>query len=185
MALDSAEIRVAGNAHVYVAPVGTAAPTDATTALNAAFIELGYVSEDGITINAGKTTADIMALQSFDPLRTLVTARELTSAFVLRQWNYETLKLALGGGTVTGTSPNYKYLPASAEVIDERAFVFEALDGTVIQRWFFRRVMLSESVSIQFTRTTAADLPITLKALAPTSGTVMEVFFSDANFSAT
>ena len=33
---------------VYAAPIGTPLPTDATTALNSAFKNLGYVSEDGL-----------------------------------------------------------------------------------------------------------------------------------------
>ena len=32
---------------VHWAPLGTALPTSATEALNAAFVDLGYVSEDG------------------------------------------------------------------------------------------------------------------------------------------
>ena len=34
---------------IYSAPLGTALPTDATTALNVAFKSLGYISEDGMT----------------------------------------------------------------------------------------------------------------------------------------
>ena len=33
---------------VYVAPKGTTLPTDVTTALNASFIDLGWLHEDGI-----------------------------------------------------------------------------------------------------------------------------------------
>ena len=34
---------------IYRAPLGSTAPTDAETALDAAFVMLGYVSEDGLT----------------------------------------------------------------------------------------------------------------------------------------
>jgi hypothetical protein len=36
---------------VYRAPIGTTLPTDATTALDPAFVSLGYVSEDGLSNN--------------------------------------------------------------------------------------------------------------------------------------
>lgn len=40
---------------VFVAPVGTDLPTDATTALNAAYQNVGYISEDGV-VNTNSPT---------------------------------------------------------------------------------------------------------------------------------
>ena len=34
---------------IYYGPLKTALPTDATTVLAAAYLQLGYVSEDGVT----------------------------------------------------------------------------------------------------------------------------------------
>jgi hypothetical protein len=36
---------------LYRAPLGTTLPTDTTTSLNVAFISLGYVDDDGVTVN--------------------------------------------------------------------------------------------------------------------------------------
>ena len=46
---------------IFVAPLGTTLPTDATTAKNGAFVELGYVSEDGVTNSNSTNSADIKA----------------------------------------------------------------------------------------------------------------------------
>ena len=35
--------------YIWVAPLGTAIPTDATSELDTAFVGLGYLSEDGLT----------------------------------------------------------------------------------------------------------------------------------------
>lgn len=46
---------------VYVAPAGTTVPTDATTALGAAFVNLGYVSEDGLVNSVETDVEDVTA----------------------------------------------------------------------------------------------------------------------------
>ena len=44
--------------YIWVAPLGTAIPADATTELDAAFVGLGYLSEDGLTEPASLTAGD-------------------------------------------------------------------------------------------------------------------------------
>ena len=51
------------------APLGTALPTDATTALNTAFKQLGYISEDGIT-NGNSPETDVIKAWGGDTVDT-------------------------------------------------------------------------------------------------------------------
>lgn len=46
---------------LYWAPAGTALPTNASTALPAAFVNLGYVTEDGLTATVAEDGDDIKA----------------------------------------------------------------------------------------------------------------------------
>ena len=46
---------------IYSAPLGTALPTDATTALNTGFKALGYISEDGLTNENTASTENVKA----------------------------------------------------------------------------------------------------------------------------
>ena len=46
---------------IYFAPAGTTLPTDATTALAEAFVNLGYVTEDGITTSVAEEANEIKA----------------------------------------------------------------------------------------------------------------------------
>lgn len=46
---------------LFWAPAGTALPTDATTALAAAYVNLGYVTEDGLTSTVAEDGDDIKA----------------------------------------------------------------------------------------------------------------------------
>ena len=56
MANDATKVSVgkpAVDGAVFSAPIGTALPTSTSAALNAAFANLGYVSEDGVTNSNG------------------------------------------------------------------------------------------------------------------------------------
>ena len=46
---------------VYRAPAGTTAPTDASTELAAAFKELGFVSDDGVSNSNSGDSTDVYA----------------------------------------------------------------------------------------------------------------------------
>lgn len=43
---------------IYRAPLGTTLPTDTTTDLDDAFISLGYVDDDGVTVNIDRPSTD-------------------------------------------------------------------------------------------------------------------------------
>jgi len=98
------QILVGSNGAVWVAPTGTALPTDVDGALNAAFKSLGYLSPQGPEISNGKTTNDIRAWQSFDPIATRVTEATLQVNFELMEWDSKTITLAFGGGAITTTA---------------------------------------------------------------------------------
>lgn len=44
---------------IYVAPAGTTLPTDGSTSLSSAFVNLGYISEDGVTLTTNEETDTI------------------------------------------------------------------------------------------------------------------------------
>ena len=46
---------------VYVAPLGTALPTDADTSLSSDYANLGYITEDGLTVSTGESVDKIRA----------------------------------------------------------------------------------------------------------------------------
>lgn len=165
----ASEIVVGGNGFLWVAPVGTAAPTTTTTALNAAFIDMGFATEDGVTVTVGKTIVDIRVWQSFYAARKLVTDRNFRVAFALRQWNEVNVPLAFGG-TFSGTTPNYKIEPTAPEVVDTRSFVFEWVDGTKNYRLYIPVGIIAEDVESKIARDDSAQLPLSVDALDPGGG---------------
>lgn len=84
---------------VYVAPKGTAVPTNATTALPAAFVNLGYVSEDGL-VNAVET--DTETINAWGGERVLVGQTSYAEMFTfnLIETRAEALRLYYGDNNV-------------------------------------------------------------------------------------
>lgn len=85
---------------VFVAPAGTAVPTDATTALNIAFKGLGYVSEDGL-VNSVETDTENVNAWGGDLV--LVGQTNFMETFMvnLLEANAEALKVYYGSANVT------------------------------------------------------------------------------------
>lgn len=88
---------------IYVAPKGTTLPTDASTALDKAFLELGYVSEDGVE-NENKPSTDNIKDWSGSTIALLNKEKEDTWAFTLCEaLNVNVLKTVFGSANVSGT----------------------------------------------------------------------------------
>lgn len=167
MALNAENVVVAANGAVYLAPAGTTLPTDATTALNVAFVELGYVGEDGVEFAPEITVEGVPAWQSLSPIRNLLTEYALTATMTLLEWKKETLELAFGGGVFTDNlDDTWDFLlPAPGEQ-DVYAMVIEGHDGAERYRIVLDRVQLDSTDAIVLNKGEAAGLPVTVKALA-------------------
>lgn len=166
------EVRIGADAQLYVAPVGTTEPTNVTSSLNGAFSSaLGYVSEEGVGITDGKTVTPIGAMQSFYPVRQLVTGKEFSVVFNLLQTNRDTFEVAFGGGTWTDQgSGKTKYSPPDPSEIAEYVLAFDWQDGDINNRLIVPRTSNISPVTMQLARTSAASLPVTLSLLAPAEG---------------
>ena len=170
MALDPSEIVVAGTGSIRVAPVGTAEPADIGETPSATWVDLGYTTTDGVEFTFDRTTQEIMAWQSMDPVRVLATAEPKSIAFSLEQISKETWQFALGGGTVSGTLGEYLFEPPVPGTVDERAMMVELVDGAKKYRFIFRRGMQNGAVTFSGVREDSTNLPIEYKVLAAPTG---------------
>lgn len=169
MAIDTSEIRVGASGSVHVAPLGSTVPTDSTTALDAAFVELGAITEDGVALSPSQSIEKIMAWQSGKAVRVVKTSDELSAGFTLMQMNYTTLPLAFGGGTVTTEAVGeYSYKPPAAGTVDERIFIIEWVDGIYNYRLLIPRGMVSETGEISLTKSDSINLDLTVEVLGTT-----------------
>jgi hypothetical protein len=164
-------VMIAGDGNLFVAPTGTPLPTNIATALNAAFINTGFLSEDGATFRDEKTKEPVNVWQSFYAVKYRVTESNAEMEMVLKQWDKNTVPLAFGGGAVTTTAgppAYYTYTPPSPDVIDERAAVLEWRYATKTFRLVVPKVMVTSGAESQLARASESDLPLTLGILGTT-----------------
>lgn len=121
---------------VAVAPVGSTAPTDASTELDAAFIKSGYIGEGGLTETTDRTTEKVKAWGG-DTVKVLQTDFAVTYSFTfLESLNAEVLKAVYGdanvvtteadGSTTFNTTHDVK---VNGDELPHKAYVFEVKDG--------------------------------------------------------
>ena len=91
MTQNALEVRIAGNGGLFVAALGSTLPTDAESPLDAAFVDLGLATEEGVKITPDRTVEKIRAWQSRQPVRTAITAEDIALSMELMQWNPDTV----------------------------------------------------------------------------------------------
>lgn len=184
MAQDPDEIVVAPAGEIYTAPVGTTEPTDETAALDAAFVELGLCTTDGLTFRDGASQENIFSWQRFQPIRVVLTEKNTQVVFALQQWNRETIVVAFGGGTVTEPTANhYKFEPPDpGDGVAELCIVADWHDGDKDYRLVVPRASLGDTVETQFTRSAEAQLPLTFNVLGPETGAAWYLLTNDPAF---
>lgn len=163
MAGNAAETVIAANGGVYVATVGTSFPATVTTTPGAGWTDLGFITEAGVKVKPKLEVASFGAWQSAYKIRSVVTGRDITIGFTLRQWNEVNLVLALGGGAVSGSGPYTYTPPAIGAALIERAVLVRWQDGSKNYDLRILRAMPVDLAEFGLMRTGMADLGITLE----------------------
>ena len=88
---------------IFVAPLGTAIPTDATTALNEAFENLGFASDAGVVKSASISAESVNAWGGTEVLNSQTAYSETYAFTLIESQRIEALKVAYGEANVTGT----------------------------------------------------------------------------------
>ena len=133
MSLLASTVRVGITGEVSVAPVGTAAPTTSVSALNASFVGLGYVAEDGVTKAPTLTSQKIRAWQNAQLVRLLFTEKDWDLKFKLIESKGAVAGLYYGSTVAVVSAGQWSLVP-DATSPDPRAFVLDVVDGSIHER---------------------------------------------------
>lgn len=156
---------------IFKAPVGTALPTDATTALAAAFKSLGYISEDGMT-NNNSPESDTIKAWGGDAVATYQTDKADTFGFTLiESMNTDVLKTIYGEKNVSGELPTGITVKANLEELDNASWVVDMiLKGGVLKRIVIPDAAVTEVGEITYKSDEAIGYAATLTALQDENG---------------
>ena len=117
--------KVAGG--IYYAPAGSTLPTDTSTALDNAFILLGYISSDGVTNSNSPESSDITAWGGYT-VRSEMTGRADTFQFtMIEAFNTDVLKVVYGDTKVSGTLSTGITVTVGPHALEDHAYVIEMI----------------------------------------------------------
>lgn len=178
MSHNTDELVVAGTGDIWVAPVGATLPDDPTADLDAAFVQLGLTTEDGVKLTRTPEIQEFKAWQRRSPVRRELTGEEIMLAFSLEQWNGPNFSFAFGGGSVEETDPGvFRYdFPSDSAQLEEKSLVAEWRDGDKHYRVVCERGNVTDGTEVELVRTALAVLPIGYKALAPNGEDTVSAF---------
>jgi len=155
---------------VYAAPVGTTLPTNATAALDAAFKNLGYVSEDGLK-NA--YDVEIETVKAWGGDEVLVTNNGKSDAFtytLLEVLNIDVLKHVYGSANVTGSLSAGIALSVNNSDTEDVSMVFELVLRGALKRIVVPRAHVTEVGEITYTDGDAVGYETTIACQADAEG---------------
>ena len=149
---------------VYIAPSGTALPTDATGALDAAFKCVGYVSEDGITNAADTDNTEVKDMGGVTVLKEISSYGE-TYQFAMLELNENSAKLRYGSENVTTNSDGSLRIDHAMPQSESFVVVVEILlTGNKVKRIIIADATVSEYGDITYSSGDAITYDVTLAA---------------------
>lgn len=170
---------------VYRAPLGTTLPTDATTALASAFVDMGYISEDGIVNSNSQETEKIKAWGGQIVLVVSTGKPDTFKLTFLESLNANVLKTVYGDTKVTVNGTNGTItVAAGAEALEDHVYVIDIImrDGA-LKRIVIPQGSLSELGDIVYKDDEAVGYETTLECMPDSSGNTHYEYIKQATSS--
>lgn len=156
---------------IFVAPLGTELPTDATTALDVAFENVGYISEDGV-VNTNSPDTDTIKEWGGASVGKIDNGKDDTWQFtMIEALNLAALKLVYGPDNVSGTLKEGITIKANSnEQADVCMVIDMILKGGALKRVVLPSAGVSEVGEVTYAATSAIGYQTTLLATPDAEG---------------
>lgn len=165
---------------LFYAPKGTTVPTNATSDLDAAFRNVGYISEDGL-VNATETDTESVNDWSGTEVLSGQTSFAEMFTFNMLEINQNSMKLYYGEDNVeTDGDGNITAIKVKPAELDEVVFVAEVvLTGGRIKRVVVPHgKFVDRSGEISYVNSEAVTYPVQLKAYPDTDTSTHAEYFA-------
>lgn len=184
MALNAELVRLGVTGALRVAPIGTTQPT-AMEAWPAGYLDLGYISDDGIVEGRDEDRQEFISWQSGSPVRTEITKSVVTFQATLWESNWNTISLYYKVGptdvVTSGTAPN------QVLVIDEkgkpkrdlRSFGIDVIDGVYARRILAPYAEVTERGNITYKSDTLIGYEVTITCYQGPDGISVRRMFKE------
>lgn len=168
---------------VFIAPTTATVPTDATSSLGAEFECLGYISEDGVTVEEERDSESIPAWGG-DTVVSSQTSYTETFVFTPIEVNPAVAKAEYGDANVEVTAGKMTIKHNSSE-IPEKILVIETVPNSgTVDRFVVPRAKLTEKGELTMTDSDPMGRECTFAAMPDEDGNTAYEYITNASFTA-
>lgn len=158
------------NGAIFFAPLGTAMPTSADEDLDPAFQNLGYVTEDGVTISTEEENDTIKAWGPEDVITTQTSYGKTVNLALLETARANVLKFLYGDDNVTENSDGSLAWDDTGDPLPRGIFVVDTLQNNGDTSPRFKRQIFGDSQFVDrsgdhvYNDTDPLSFPVVIKA---------------------
>lgn len=172
---------------ILSAPLGTALPDSALAAIDGAFVDSGYISEDGLTVTPDKSVEQIKDW-SGAIVRSFISEFNGSLSWAHLETNEASLSNWFGDDNITVDAATGASGAAITGIINtvempRKSWVFRVKDGEKKVLIVVPDGQVTESGEVQFTQSDALTWPITLTTYPDAAGNNIYVYTDDGVFS--
>lgn len=168
---------------IMSAPRGSTLPTDSTAVPDAAFVDSGYITEDGATLSESPSWTDITDWGG-DKVRSILSTTAVTLKASFLEVNDRSAKAAFGDDNVTVTPATALKgaeiaIKLNTNPPPRKAWIVNMLDEERHARIVLPDAQVTERGDQAFTRQGALVIPVTISAYPDDDGNVAYEYFND------
>lgn len=161
----------------FRAPLGSTLPTDAATAVDAAFVDHGAVGEDGISVNQDRSTQDIKMFGGDTFVTVQTDYNETVTITLLEDDNEAVLKTAFGDANVevtaaTESAGTLKTIYHTSDPLPISSFVIDSHYGDKLKRYVIENGQVTAVAEVKDVQNDVTKRQLTIKTYKPTSASL-------------